>query len=142
MSKDRLVSVAPDTLDPHSGTIGQSEVRSLVPCPDHMSIMDIREDYGMKWQIGQAKQRFSEVVRRSATEPQLICNRDRVVAAVIDAETADKLRSILERERQRSIAERFDELRALAKREGYVLKTRRRQNRRHGFADVLEHLPR
>lgn len=40
----------------------------------------------MSWNIAQAKQCFSEVVKRAATEPQLIFNRDRLVAAVIDAE--------------------------------------------------------
>ena len=51
----------------------------------------------MRWKIGQAKQRFSEMVRHAATEPQLICNRDRVVAAVVDADSAAKLLGILER---------------------------------------------
>ena len=40
----------------------------------------------MSWNIAQAKQRFSEVVRQAAEEPQLIYNRDHLVAAVIDAE--------------------------------------------------------
>ena len=73
---------------------------------------------------------------------QLICNRERVVAAVIDADSADKLRGILEREGHRSIAASFEEFRALAKHGRYVLKTRRRQNRRNRFADALDHLPR
>lgn len=40
----------------------------------------------MPWNIAQAKQRFSEIVRRAAEGPQLIYNRKRLVAAVIDAE--------------------------------------------------------
>lgn len=83
----------------------------------------------MRWKIGQAKQRFSELVRRAATEPQLICNRDRVVAAVIDADSAAKLEGVLERVRQRSVAHAFEDFRTLAKRERYALKTPRRKNR-------------
>jgi prevent-host-death family protein len=84
----------------------------------------------MLWKIGQAKQRFSEVVRRAATEPQLICSRDRVVAAVIDADSAAKLEGVRERAGQRSVAHAFEDFRALAKRERYTLKTPRRKNRR------------
>jgi len=96
----------------------------------------------MRWKIGQAKQRFSEMVRRAATEPQLICNRDRVVAAVVDADSAAKLRGILERAGQRSVAHAFEDFRTLARRERYALTTRRRKNRRNSFADALDHLPR
>ncbi|WP_296899130.1 type II toxin-antitoxin system prevent-host-death family antitoxin, partial [Thiohalocapsa sp.] len=40
----------------------------------------------MSWKIADAKQRFSELVRQAVAEPQLIYNRNRLVAAVIDAE--------------------------------------------------------
>ena len=39
----------------------------------------------MSWKIGEAKQRFSEVLRKAAEEPQPIHNRDRLVATVIGA---------------------------------------------------------
>jgi prevent-host-death family protein len=92
----------------------------------------------MRWKIGQAKQQFSEVVRRAATEPQLICNRDRVVAAVVDAESAERLRVIRRRKSRGSIGAAFEGLRALAKREGYRLKTPARATRRNAFADGLD----
>ena len=41
----------------------------------------------MEWSIAKAKERFSEVRRQSALEPQPIYNRDRRVAAVISAES-------------------------------------------------------
>jgi prevent-host-death family protein len=96
----------------------------------------------IRWNIGQAKQRFSEVVRRAATEPQLICNRNRVVAAVIDAESADRLRALRARDSERSIAEAFDEFRQLVKRQRYRLKTPPRRNRRDAFADALDDVSR
>jgi PHD/YefM family antitoxin component YafN of YafNO toxin-antitoxin module len=39
----------------------------------------------MSWNIAQAKQQFSEVVRLSAQEPQAIYNRETAVATVINA---------------------------------------------------------
>ena len=96
----------------------------------------------MRWKIGQAKQRFSEVVRRAATEPQLICNRDRVVAAVIDADSAERLQAIRVGASRRSIAEAFNEFRELVKREHYVLRTPSRKSRRNAFANALDRLSR
>jgi prevent-host-death family protein len=96
----------------------------------------------MRWKIGQAKQQFSEVVRRAATEPQLICNRDRVVAAVVDAASLERLRTIRQSESRGSIAAAFEGLRALAKREGYRLKTPARTTRRNAFADGLDRVSR
>jgi antitoxin (DNA-binding transcriptional repressor) of toxin-antitoxin stability system len=43
----------------------------------------------MDWKIGGAKQRFSEVVRQAASDPQSIYNRDHPVAAVISAESLE-----------------------------------------------------
>jgi prevent-host-death family protein len=40
----------------------------------------------MNWNVAQAKQRLSEVIREAAHEPQLIVNRNRPVAAVISVE--------------------------------------------------------
>jgi antitoxin (DNA-binding transcriptional repressor) of toxin-antitoxin stability system len=96
----------------------------------------------MRWKIGQAKQRFSEVVRRAATEPQLICSGERVVAVVIDAGAAERLQAMPARESQRSIADAFEEFREMVKREPYVVKIPSRRSRRHAFADALHHLSR
>lgn len=67
----------------------------------------------MNWKIGQAKQRFSEVVREASDEPQRIYKRDRLVAAVVDA---DELEEFLEWKRgreRRSLADAFEELRRI-----------------------------
>ena len=96
----------------------------------------------MRWKIGEAKQRFSEVVKRAATEPQLICNRDRVVAAVIDADSAERLSLSRQRRSRKSIGAAFEELRELARRERYRLKTPARTNRRNPFADALDRVSR
>jgi prevent-host-death family protein len=90
----------------------------------------------MRWKIGQAKQRFSEVVRRASAEPQLICNRDRIVAAVVDARSFERLRTLRDEEGRRSLAQAFAEFRAVAKRERYRLALPPRRNRRNAFADT------
>jgi hypothetical protein len=112
-----------------------------VLCRIHISWTHL-EDILMRWKIGQAKQRFSEAVRRAAMEPQLICNRERVVAAVIDAGAAERLQAMRARESQRSIADAFEEFRELVKRERYVVKIPSRRSRRDAFADALDHLSR
>lgn len=44
----------------------------------------------MAWKIGEAKQRFSEVVRLAEKAPQIIKNRDRVVAVVMSPRDAEQ----------------------------------------------------
>jgi prevent-host-death family protein len=44
----------------------------------------------MSWKVSQAKQRFSEVVRRAQREPQLIQNRNRTVAVVMSPAAAER----------------------------------------------------
>jgi antitoxin (DNA-binding transcriptional repressor) of toxin-antitoxin stability system len=42
----------------------------------------------MVWKVAEAKQKFSEVLRRAAAAPQIVQNRDRVVGAILGAEDA------------------------------------------------------
>ena len=54
--------------------------------------MDQRTDHA--WQVQEAKQRFSEVVRAAeAGAPQLITRRGQAVAVVVDIETYHRLTS-------------------------------------------------
>ncbi len=81
------------------------------------------------WRIGAAKQQFSEVVRRSRTEPQRIYNRDQLVAAVVSPEILDEAES-RERDRlDRSLADIFTEFRALCADEDWELQVGERVNR-------------
>jgi prevent-host-death family protein len=89
-----------------------------------------------RWKIGDAKQHLSDVLRQAETEPQQILNRDRLVAAVIDAESFREFEA-WRRTRRAPIAESFAELRRICAEEGYRLKTAPRRNRANPFADVL-----
>lgn len=96
----------------------------------------------MRWGIAEAKQKFSDVVRKAGQEPQLIFNRDRLVAAVVDPETFEALQACREQERSRSIAAAFDELRKLVAEEGYKLEAPPRRNRKNTFTGVLDSVSR
>lgn len=64
----------------------------------------------MTWNIAQAKQRFSNLVRQSVAAPQLISNRKRLVAAVIDAEVYRAFLEWSERTGGRTLAAEVAEL--------------------------------
>lgn len=91
----------------------------------------------MRWNVATAKQRFSEVVRSVKDEPQLIFNRDRLVAAVVDAESWQAFQSWQERQQRVSLAEAFDELRRMAAEESYELEVPERLDRANYFTKVL-----
>ena len=78
---------------------------------------------------GEAKQQFSEVLRRSRTEPQQIFRRDRLVAAVVSAETYEEFERWREARRRRTLGDAFDEVRELCARYDYELDTGERRDR-------------
>ena len=69
----------------------------------------------MNWNIAQAKQNFSEVVKLAATEPQIIYNRNTPVAALIAAEELAEYRAWKDGQAAKpSLVEVFAHMRALA----------------------------
>ena len=88
------------------------------------------------WNVGEAKQQFSEVLRRSETEPQLIYHRRRLVAAVVAVDEAN----VATISRRVTIADRIREARALFRRENYKLPLTRRRARPNSFAVTLNAL--
>ena len=92
----------------------------------------------MNWKIAEAKQRFSEVVRRSAEEPQLIYNRDHLVAVVMRPETFRSYEQWNEDRERRTVADAFAELRAICEEEGYELELPDREDRPNPFAEALD----
>jgi len=75
----------------------------------------------MNWKIGEAKQRFSEVVRAAEDEPQKIYNRDRLVAAVVGPGEIQDFLAWRERRRKGSLADSIRELSRICAEEGYTL---------------------
>lgn len=66
----------------------------------------------MTWNIANAKQQFSEVVRLSAEAPQAIYNRDKPVAVLISAADFEELKCLRAKRDAPSLAEQFAQLRA------------------------------
>jgi len=90
------------------------------------------------WNVGEAKQQFSEVLRRSAMHPQLIYRRSRLVAAVVAVDDAN-VAAISPRI---TIADRINEARQLFGDENYQLPPTRRRARANAFAGTLNALTR
>lgn len=87
------------------------------------------------WHIGEAKQRFSEVVRKSAKEPQKIYNRDRLVAAVVSAELLEEIERLQRDRAARSLGEELSEIREIFHEEGYELEVGERRDRESWLRD-------
>jgi antitoxin (DNA-binding transcriptional repressor) of toxin-antitoxin stability system len=90
------------------------------------------------WNVGEAKQQFSEVLRRSETEPQLIYHRRRLVAAVVAVDETN----VAAVSRRITIADRMQEARELFRRENYNLPRTGRRARPNSFAVTLNALTR
>jgi prevent-host-death family protein len=87
----------------------------------------------MSWNIADAKQRFSELVKQAVAEPQLIYNRKRLVAAVIDADEYQAFKAWSEQRAARSLADEMAELRELMQQEDYELAVPPRTTRPNAF---------
>ncbi|KAB2928858.1 MAG: type II toxin-antitoxin system Phd/YefM family antitoxin [Candidatus Contendobacter sp.] len=95
----------------------------------------------MSWNIAQAKQCFSQVVKQAATEPQLIYNRNRLVVAVIDAEAFNAFNQWREHQGAKTLGEAFAELRVLAAGDENPLPVPERRDRPNAFLEILDELP-
>jgi prevent-host-death family protein len=94
----------------------------------------------MRWKIAEAKRHFSEVVRAASDEPQVILNRDKVVAAVIDAATFAEYEQLRSQSQPVSLWEATQRLREIFAEENYVLDVGERIDRPNAFLDVLDEL--
>ena len=92
----------------------------------------------MPWNIAQAKRQFSEMVRRSATRPQLIYNRNNLVAAVIDADQYRAFKAWSDQTHKRTLADEFAELRDIMREEHYQLAASPRSTRNNSLTEILE----
>jgi prevent-host-death family protein len=92
---------------------------------------------GMIWNVAEAKQRLSELLRKAAREPQTILNRSRPVAVVVDPETFEEFRAWRQARNARSVADAFAELRALGGAASAITALPKRKDRRNAFAETL-----
>lgn len=94
----------------------------------------------MHWRIAEAKQRFSELIHAVTKEPQLIYNRNQLVAVVVQAEMFEEFLSWQRQREQKSLATAFSELRQIAEEEDYTLEVPYRQDRPNPFIDNFNDL--
>ncbi|HKV08020.1 MAG TPA: type II toxin-antitoxin system Phd/YefM family antitoxin [Thermoanaerobaculia bacterium] len=96
----------------------------------------------MNWKIADAKQKFSELVKAAEEEPQWIYNRDKLVAAMVPAETLKEFLDWRQSREERSLAEAFEDLRRICEEENLTLKIPPRQERPNPFPDALDEISR
>ena len=96
----------------------------------------------MNWKIAEAKQQFSELVKSAEAEPQWIYNRDKLVAAMVPAETLREFLAWRRERGERTLAEAFEELRRICEEEDYSLEISPRQERPNSFLAALDELSR
>jgi prevent-host-death family protein len=82
-----------------------------------------------RWLTGDAKQQFSEVLRRTEKEPQEIYRREELVAAVISAAEFEEFRRWQTGLKGRTLADAAAEIRELCARYDYELDTGERVDR-------------
>ena len=91
----------------------------------------------MSWKVAAAKQRFSEVLRKAATEPQLIHNREQLVGAVIGREDAEEFLKWRAR-RARALGDAIDEAQRICAEEDYCLEVPVRTDRDNPVLQVAD----
>ena len=91
--------------------------------------------YSTEWSVVEARRQFSALIRAAEERPQLIKNRNRLVAVVIDPEEYARFAEWTSGTRGRTVAEAFDELRAICREENYELLIPERVDRPNPFVD-------
>lgn len=95
----------------------------------------------MTWNIAQAKQQFSEVVRLSVQEPQAIYNREKPVAVLVNAAEYASFQQWRSAQHEPSLSAQFAELRAALQQAGVEalqLPSRSAVQRPNAFVQMLE----
>ena len=95
----------------------------------------------MTWNIAQAKQQFSEVVRPSAQEPQAIYNRDKPVAVLINADEFEAFQQWRAGQYEPTLAAQFAESRLALQQAGadaLQIPPRADVQRLNAFVQMLE----
>jgi len=96
----------------------------------------------MNWNIAQAKQRFSEVVKQAVQEPQLIYNRNQPVAALVNADDFAAFEAWRNAQAKKpcTLADEMAELQKLMQEEGFEdgLELSPRTDRANAFEERLK----
>lgn len=104
-----------------------------------MDILDVHEEVAaLRWTVAEARQKFSELLRLAAREPQPIYNRSQPVAAVVDMATYEEFVAWRSRASAPSIGEAFADLRRLLAEEDGTFHATARRDRDNAFLEALD----
>ena len=87
------------------------------------------EVFEMIWKIAQAKKRFSEMIHKAKREPQMIYNRNNIVAAVVNAEEYEEFKNYKRKMESDSLENAFSKFREICTEENYEIILPERKNR-------------
>ncbi len=82
-----------------------------------------------KWKISEAKAKLTALLTSCIKEPQIICNREKPVAVVINIKLFEELMQIKKKERKPSMAELLEELRSIREIETVEIEIPERKDR-------------
>jgi prevent-host-death family protein len=88
-----------------------------------------------EWSIVAARREFAALIRAAEERPQLIKNRNRLVAVVVDPAEYVRFEEWRSGAGGRSVADAFDELRSICREESYELLIPDRADRPNPFVD-------
>ena len=88
-----------------------------------------------KWKISEAKAKLTALLTSCIKEPQIICNREQPVAAVINIKLFEELMQIKKRERRPSIADLLEELASIREIETAEIEIPDRKDRSNAMGD-------
>ncbi len=87
----------------------------------------------MAWTLEEAQQKLSELIKAASSEPQIIYQQERPVAAVIETQMFEQFLIWHQQQQKPPLADMFAKLRQSCLEENYILETPVRHNRSNPF---------
>ncbi|NER02317.1 MAG: prevent-host-death protein [Okeania sp. SIO3C4] len=94
----------------------------------------------MNWEIHEAQQNLSDLIKATTQKPQMIYQQEKLVAAIIDPQTFQEFLAWQKQHQKPSLADTFGELRSLCTEADYVVEIPTRQNRPNSFSDDFKNV--
>ena len=93
-----------------------------------------------KWNISEAKSRFTQVVVSSRHTPQIICKRDKPVSAIINIDLFNEFMALKENKNRPTIAQLLDELKVIRNAEQIDIEIPARHDRSNPFEETPDEM--
>ena len=93
-----------------------------------------------RWNIAEAKAKFTQVVDSSRDSPQIICKRNKPVSAIVHIDLFSKLMRLGENEKKPTIAQLLDELKDIRQTEDIDIEIPERRDRPNPFEETPDEM--